>query len=173
MRRTLLFLVTGLLIASVGIAIGQETKTAPAAPAPMSTHVILTPGDLKWGAPPPVFEQNAQMALVSGDPGKAGMFCVRLKMPAGYKIMPHWHPTDEHVTVLSGTFALGMGDKLDPAAMTELPAGGYALLPATMHHCAMAKTECVVQVHGMGPFQLTYVNPADNPAAHAAAASKK
>jgi quercetin dioxygenase-like cupin family protein len=84
-------------------------------------------------------------------------------MPAGYKINPHYHPTDENVTVLSGTFQIGMGDKFDESTMRALPAGGFVLLPAAMHHYAMAKTAAVVQVHGMGPFQLTYVNPADDP----------
>src|SRR5262245_62810191 len=128
-----------------------------------SSHVLVSPHDIKWGDPPPVFEKGASFAVISGDPGKSGTFVVRLKMPAGYKIMPHWHPTDEHVTVLAGTFALGMGEKLDPAAAKELTAGGYALLPAEMRHYALAKTAAVVQVHGMGPFQLTYVNPADDP----------
>jgi len=109
----------------------------------------------------------ASFAVVSGDPGKAGEFVVRLKMPAGYKIMPHWHPTAEHVTVISGSFALGMGEKFDAKAMTTLPAGGYALLPAEMRHYAMAKTAAVVQVHGMGPFALTYVSPADDPSKRA------
>jgi len=167
MRKTLLCTALGLLIA--GVAFGQGTQAPAGAPGSAPSHVMTTPAELKWGPPPPVFEQNAQMALVSGDPSKAGLYCVRLKMPAGYKVMPHWHPTDEHVTVISGTFALGMGDKVDPATMTELPAGGYALLPATMHHYAMAKTECIVQVHGMGPFALTYVNPADDPSTRAAA----
>jgi quercetin dioxygenase-like cupin family protein len=93
---------------------------------------------------------------------------VRLKMPAGYKIAPHWHPTDEHVTVISGTFALGMGEKFDQKTMKDLPAGGYALLPADMRHFALAKTNSTVQVHGMGPFALTYVNPADDPSKRAA-----
>jgi quercetin dioxygenase-like cupin family protein len=126
-------------------------------------HVMAAPADLKWGAPPPVFEQNAKFTVVSGDPSKPGLYVVRLKMPAGYKIAPHWHPTDEHVTVLSGTFALGMGEKFDKATMKNLPVGGYALLPAEMRHYAMATTAAVVQVHGMGPFALTYVNPADDP----------
>ena len=165
MRKALLCTALGLLIA--GVAVGQGTQTPGGTAAP--SHVMTTPADLKWGPPPPVFEQNALFALVSGDPSKPGLYVVRLKMPAGYRVMPHWHPTDEHVTVIAGTFALGMGDKVDPATMTELPAGGYALLPATMHHYAMAKTECIVQVHGMGPFALTYVNPADDPSTRAAA----
>ena len=146
--------------ASAGWVVGQDGAKGPA-------HVMLNASELKWGAPPPVFEKGASFALLSGDPGKAGLYVVRLKMPAGYKIAPHWHPTDEHVTVLSGTFALGMGDAFDKAKMQELPAGGYALLPADMRHYAMAKTEAIVQVRGMGPFKLTYVNPADDPSTRA------
>jgi quercetin dioxygenase-like cupin family protein len=153
-RRTLLWIVV-CVVAMVGAAFAQDA----AAP----THVMSAPKDLKWGDPPPVFEKGAKFTVVSGDPSKEGLYVVRLQMPAGYKINPHWHPTDEHVTVISGTFALGMGEKFDKAAMKELPAGGYALLPAEMRHYAMAKTAATVQVHGMGPFQLTYVNPADDP----------
>ena len=138
-----------------------------AAQGAMTPHVMVSATELKWGPPPPVFESNAAFTVVSGDPGKAGIYVVRLKMPAGYKIAPHWHPTDEHVTVLSGTFALGMGEKFDAGAMKELSAGGYALLPADMRHYAMAKTESEIQVHGMGPFSLTYVNPADDPSKRA------
>ncbi|HEX7076935.1 MAG TPA: cupin domain-containing protein [Candidatus Eisenbacteria bacterium] len=138
-----------------------------AAPAP--AHVMMKPADLKWGDPPPVFEKGATFTVVSGNPMAEGLYVVRLKMPAGYKINPHWHPADEHVTVVSGTFEIGMGDKFDKATMTELPAGGYALLPAEMHHYAMAKTAAIVQVHGMGPFKLTYVNPEDDPSTRAAA----
>jgi quercetin dioxygenase-like cupin family protein len=107
-------------------------------------------------------------AVISGDPGKEGLYVIRAKMPAGYKINPHWHPTDEHVTVLSGTFAVGMGEKFDKASMTKFSAGGYALLPADMRHFAMATTEAIIQDHGMGPFALTYVNPADDPSTRAA-----
>lgn len=149
------------IVAIVGATAAQQAK-APA-------HVLTTAAEAKWGEPPPVFERGASFTVMSGDPSKAGLFVVRLKMPAGYRIAPHWHPTDEHVTVLSGTFALGMGDKFDTAAMNDLPAGGYALLPAEMRHFARAKTEATVQVHGMGPFALTYVNPADDPSKRAPA----
>ena len=143
------------LLLVVGAAIAQEAKT--------SAHILVSGPDLKWGPPPPALEKGASFAVLSGDPGQAGIYVLRLKMPAGFKIAPHWHPTDEHVTVLSGSFALGMGEKFDEASMKELPAGGYALLPAEMRHFAMAKTESTVQVHGMGPFMLTYVNPEDDP----------
>jgi len=159
MRKTLGWGAVVLLVSMMGVAIAQKTATP--------THVLVNGADLKWGAPPPVFEQNATFTVVSGDPGKSGLYVVRLKMPVGYKIAPHWHPTDEHVTVLSGTFALGMGDKFDTAVMKELSKDGYALLPAEMRHFAMARTEATVQVHGMGPFQLTYVNAADDPSKRA------
>jgi len=146
------------MVVLVGIALAQEAKPQ---------HALVSPADLKWGDPPPVFEKGASFTVVSGDPGKAGLFVARLKMPAGYKINPHWHPTDEHVTVLSGVFALGMGDKFDKATMKDLPVGGYAFLPAEMRHFALAKTAATVQIHGMGPFALTYVNPADDPSKRA------
>jgi quercetin dioxygenase-like cupin family protein len=148
--------------AAAALVAAQEAK---------STHVMFSPAAAKWGDPPPVFEKGASFTVVSGDPGAPGTFVVRLKMPAGYKINPHWHPTDEHVTVLSGTLSLGMGEKFDKAAMKDLSAGGYALLPAEMRHYAMAKTAAVVQVHGQGPFALTYVNPADDPSKRAPAAN--
>src|SRR5437773_8120872 len=132
-----------------------------------AAHVMFNPAEAKWGDPPPVFEKGASFTVVSGNPGEAGVFVVRLKMPAGYKIAPHWHPTDEHVTVVSGTFALGMGDKFDKATMKGLPAGGYAFLPAEMRHFAMATTATTVQVEGPGPFVLNYVNPADDPSKRA------
>jgi len=144
-----------------GVVSAQQGKSA---------HVMFTPAEAKWGDPPPVFEKGASFTVVSGNPGEAGVFVVRLKMPAGYKIAPHWHPTDEHVTVLSGTFSLGMGEKFDKATMKDLPAGGYVLLPAEMRHYAMAKTAATVQVQGPGPFVLTYVNPADDPSKRAPAA---
>jgi len=163
MRRILLWS-TILVVAVTSAPLAQEGSTTTS-----STPAIVTPAsDLKWGDPPAVFEKGASFTVVSGDPSKDGLFVVRLKMPAGYRVNPHWHPADEHVTVLSGTFAIGMGDKFDKSTMKELPAGGYTLLPAQMHHYAMAKTAAVVQVHGMGPFTLTYVNPDDDPSKRAA-----
>jgi quercetin dioxygenase-like cupin family protein len=143
-----------------GVAGAQST--APA-------HILVTPAETKWGAPPPVFEKGMSFTVMSGDPGKPGPYVVRLKMPAGYKIQPHWHPTDENVTVLSGTFAVGMGEKFDKASLKALPAGGYALMPAEMRHFAMATTATTLQVHGQGPFALSYVNPKDDPSKRAPA----
>ena len=158
MRRILVCAVVT-LVPVVGAAVAQSAD-AP--------HALVAAAELKWGEPPPVFEKGASFTVVSGDPGKTGTYVVRLRMPAGYKIAPHWHPTDERVTVLSGTFALGMGDTFDKAALKDLPTGGYAVLPADMRHFAMAKTAVTVQVDGAGPFALTYVNPADDPSKRSA-----
>jgi ketosteroid isomerase-like protein/quercetin dioxygenase-like cupin family protein len=134
-----------------------------APPAVSSAHVIVPSSAIKWGDPPPSVPKGAKIAAISGDPTKPEMFTIRLQFPAGYRIPPHWHPTDEHVTVISGTFAAGMGKAWDDKTMGDLPAGSYAVLPATMPHYALAKTAAVVQVSGMGPFILNYVNPADDP----------
>jgi uncharacterized RmlC-like cupin family protein len=118
---------------------------------------------LTWGPAPPVLPKGAQIAVLSGDPSKDGLYVLRLKMPPNYKIPAHNHPTSEYVTVVSGKFHIGMGDKLDEKKGMELRAGGFGEAPAHMNHYAWASEETVVQVHGQGPFAITYVNPADDP----------
>lgn len=119
--------------------------------------------DLKWGPAPPALPAGGQMAVLAGDPSQAGLFTARLKMPAGYKIPAHSHPSDEVVTVISGDLAFGVGDKLDPAKATKLSPGGFVVAGAKMNHFAMSDTGAVVQISAMGPFAITYVNPADDP----------
>jgi anti-sigma factor ChrR (cupin superfamily) len=119
--------------------------------------------DAKWGAAPNVLPPGAQIAVISGDPSKEGLYVIRLKMPGGYKIPAHYHPMTEYVTVLSGTFHLGMGDKLDAHKGTALRSGGFAENPAKMNHYGWTSEDTVLQVHGQGPFTITYVNPADDP----------
>ena len=118
---------------------------------------------IKWGPAPDFIPKGAQIAVLSGDPSKEGLYVVRLKLPAGYKIAAHNHPTAEMVTVVSGNFHLGMGDKLVQRKGMRLTAGGYAEAPAKMNHYAWTSSPTVVQVHGQGPFAVTYVNPADDP----------
>ena len=116
-----------------------------------------------WGPAPPFLPPGAQFALMAGDPAKPGFVSIRLKLPAGYTIPPHTHPTDEHVTVLSGSLALGMGDAVDPKAQILLKAGGYGVAAAGMHHYATTKTGAVLQVDMEGPFAITYIHAADDP----------
>jgi quercetin dioxygenase-like cupin family protein len=127
-----------------------------------ATHVMLTPDAIQWG-PFAAGGPGAQLAVVFGDPGKAGPFIIRIKTPDGFRIPPHWHPMAEHITVISGTLALGMGEKFAEKALQDLPAGSYAMMPKKMPHFGQSRGETVVQVGGMGPFKVIYVNPADDP----------
>lgn len=127
-------------------------------------HKMVNAAELKWGAGPPGLPAGAQLAVLEGDPAMAGApFAIRLKVPDGYKVAPHWHPTDERVIVMQGTMMLGLGDKVDMPSMHTLTAGAYAKMPAKTNHYAAAKGETIFQVYGTGPFEITYVNPADDP----------
>jgi hypothetical protein len=131
---------------------------------PAAPQNAFAPDQIKYGPPPPFIAPGATLAVVEGNPmGTSGDFTIRLKMPAGYKIAPHWHPKRENVTVISGNFKVGMGDKFDESKMMTFPAGSFAYLDPDMHHYAMASGEVVVQVHGMAPLQFNYVNPGDDP----------
>jgi anti-sigma factor ChrR (cupin superfamily) len=137
--------------------------TALAGTASLADNMPVNADGLKWGPAPPVLPKGAQIVVLSGDPFKDGLYVLRLKMPANYKIPAHNHPTSEYVTVVSGKFHIGMGDKLDDKRGVELRAGGFGEAPAHMNHYAWSSEETVVQVHGQGPFAITYVNPADDP----------
>lgn len=130
----------------------------------VTTSVAEDPA-LNWGPAPAIFPPGALMAVLQGNPGSNALFTVRLRLPDGYKIPPHTHPTDENVTVVSGTFRVGMGTTFDLATTATLGAGGFVTAPANSAHFAAAQGATVVQVHAMGPFVMTYVNPADTPAA--------
>ncbi len=148
--------------ASLGAAI--LTIALPFCVSAMDNHVVQSPDTLKWGPAPPALPKGSEIAVLSGDPGKEGMpFVIRARMPAGYRIAPHTHPTDEHVTVISGTFNIGMGEKFDEAKSAAVKAGGFAVAQKGMAHYAWFSEPTVIQVHGVGPFGITYVNPADDP----------
>jgi mannose-6-phosphate isomerase-like protein (cupin superfamily) len=121
------------------------------------------PAALQWGPAPDAFAKGVRMAVVSGDPTKSEPFEVQLMMPNGYKIPPHFHPTDEVVEVKKGTFLVGMGDQFDAKKTAPMKAGDKATVPAEHHHFGMAKGKTVVDVKATGPFTMTYVNTADDP----------
>jgi quercetin dioxygenase-like cupin family protein len=127
-----------------------------------STHKAST---LAWGPAPAVFPEGAQMAVVKGDPTKAAPFTVELSFPDGYRIPPHFHPTDENLEVKKGTFLVGTGDTLDLAKTKAMGVGAKGAMPANHHHYGVAKGATVVSITSMGPFAMTYVNPADEPQA--------
>ena len=159
MRRHHTIIVAPLLAIAASVSLPRLAAAQGAAP-------ITAPQDVKWSPAPPVFEPGAQFAVVQGDPSKAGEeFTVRLRFPNGYKVQPHTHPTAEHVTVLAGTFLVGMGSTFDKTKMIALAPGGFVTAPAEHAHYGLARGETVVQIHAIGPFALTYVNPADAPVA--------
>lgn len=128
-----------------------------------SAHVMVAPADLKWADGPASLPAGTKAAVLEGDPTKAGLFTMRLMIPANYRIPAHWHPADEHVTVISGTFYMGTGDKLDETRGKAMTAGSFVMMPTKTRHFAYAKAEAVIQLHGMGPWGINYVNPADDP----------
>ncbi|HEY8716924.1 MAG TPA: cupin domain-containing protein [Candidatus Acidoferrum sp.] len=135
---------------------GAQTAKAAAGTEPF----IGTPDKIKWVQ----YSPGVEFGPVHGNCDKPGAPCVfQLRFAEGAKFPPHWHPVDENVTVISGTFGAGMGDAFDESKMVTLPAGSYVLMPKRMHHFALAKTATLVQVHGVGPFKINYVNPADDP----------
>jgi quercetin dioxygenase-like cupin family protein len=124
---------------------------------------VFAPRDLKWADAPPILPRGAKVALLEGDPAKAGPFVMRVRMPDGYRIPPHTHPKRERVTVVAGTFHVGMGDKFDADKGRAMPAGAFGTWPSGMKHYVWAEGETVIQLHGTGPWSLTYVNPEDDP----------
>lgn len=159
-RTTLVVLFLAALVAIPAAQTAQKDKSASPVP---GQHAVVTAGDLKWGPAPPSLPAGAEAAVVDGDPTKPGPFVMRAKFPAGYRVGPHWHPTDENLTIISGSFSVGMGDAFDEGSMKTLAAGDFVRMPKQMHHYAMAKEAAIVQIHGTGPFAITYVNPSDDP----------
>lgn len=161
----------GLVLLAVALAtalsFGQASK-APQAAKP--AHSIVAADTLKWN---PIIP-GADLAVVSGDPDKAGgQFVLRIRIKNGTKVPAHWHPTDEHVTVLRGTLLIGMGEKYDEKALQTLGTGNYVSIPKQMRHFALAKGDTILQVHGMAPFKVNWVNPAEVPALPGKAPAKK
>jgi hypothetical protein len=127
-------------------------------------HVIVTPGQEKWGPAPPSLPPGAQIAILFGAPTKPGeAYALRVKMPDGYRVAPHWHPVDENVTVIQGVLGMGQGEKFDRRSGKELPAGSFSHMPKGMRHFAWTKGETIIQLNGVGPFEINYVDAADDP----------
>ncbi|HEX2214982.1 MAG TPA: cupin domain-containing protein [Mycobacterium sp.] len=164
MRTSTLTAATALsLLVTSGVQ-AQQAESGPPDPGP-AQHLIYDIADVKWIDGPGSFETGARMAILEGNPGAPGVFTMRIWMPDGFRIAPHWHPKPERVTVISGTFHLGAGDVLDARRTTPLKPGSYTAMPPGMRHYAIAEGETVVQLTSTGPWEITYVNPADDPRA--------
>jgi hypothetical protein len=119
--------------------------------------------EIKWVQGPESLKSGAKMSVLEGDPSKPGLFTMRLSFPDGFEVAPHWHSQIEHVTVISGVLNIGMGDRFDKSATKAMPAGTFGFWPPQMKHFGWANGETVIQLHGQGPWTITYVNPADDP----------
>jgi hypothetical protein len=125
-------------------------------------HLMLTADQLKWGDVPSL-PPGARLAVIEGPLNQPGPFTIRIRMPADYAIAPHWHPAIEHVTVMSGTFHMGTGEVFDRSKGTAITPGGVAIMQPKTTHYAWTREETEIQVHGVGPWAINYVNPADDP----------
>ncbi len=157
--KKLIFSTAALLACSLAAA--QSGNLPGRASTTASPMKVVAPEALQWS---PIIP-GAEMAVVAGDPAQAGApYVLRIRCTDGSKIPPHWHPGDENITVLKGTFLLGMGEKFDLHALRPLTPGNYAFVPKEMRHFGLNNGETIVQVHGTGPFKVNFVNPADDPA---------
>lgn len=138
-------------------------QSAPATKAERPHATIALPDNIQWGPGPAVLPAGARAAILEGNPADAGPFTLRLELPSGYRIPPHFHHVPEHVTVMSGSFYVGMGETFDATKTTELTAGAFGVIEPGMRHFATTKVKTVIQLHGVGPWSLVYVNPADDP----------
>ena len=125
-------------------------------------HAMVTPADLNW-VEVPSLPPGAKLAVIEGPLNEPVAVTFRISFPANYKLPAHWHPAIEHVTVISGTIHMGVGDKLDAKESELLSVGSVAIMQPKTNHFLWTKEEAIVQVHGIGPWGITYVNPADDP----------
>lgn len=153
MKNRLKIIATVLLLLSLGLTTSHAGDAG---------HTVGTVDDLVWG-PIASLPAGAEMAVITGKPGEKGAFTLRIRMPDGYEIPPHWHPATENITVIEGTFNIGMGDEFDRASTTALSAGAYAVMQPKMRHYAWTSGVTTVQLHGVGPWQINYVSAQDDP----------
>ena len=152
------------ILIALSLTLGATIAVAQGAPSQGPSHaVVVLPDQVTWKPAPPSLPAGAKAAVIEGNPAEAGPFTMRLSLPNGYRVPPHFHPVVEHVTVMKGTFRLGMGDKFDASALTSLPVGAFVAMQPGTHHFAEAQGETILQLHGEGPWSLTYINPADDP----------
>ena len=146
-----------------GVSHAQEKAEVKIADKGPGHHLIYQSDEIQWKDGPPSLADGAQFAVLEGNPGEPGVFTMRIKMPDGYRIAPHWHPNVERVTVISGTFNLGSGEKADGKNVKRLAAGSYTSMPPKMTHYAQMQGETVIQLTSVGPWIINYVNPKDDP----------
>ncbi len=123
----------------------------------------INPAKIVWTDSTPALPKGAKLAILSGNPGKEGIFTIRLLLPPDYVIAPHRHPSDEHITVIDGQLSVGMGATIDRNEAWKLDRGGYAVAAANMNHYLLTTAGATVQITAEGPFQMIYADPKDDP----------
>lgn len=144
-------------------AAADQPSTDTMASAATATKDTASGDGLTWGPPPPGLPAGARVAVVSGDPAKAGPFTVRVEMPPDYAVRPHYHPTSEELRLLEGTLHLGHGKKWDDQAMKAMATGTPVKIEAKEAHFLHAASRVVMEVQATGPFAITYIDPKDDP----------
>lgn len=132
---------------------------------PAQQPETVTPAEVKWSDGPPSLPKGVKIAVLEGDMRQEGIFTARLKLPAGFRLLPHWHPVFEYLTVLEGTYSVGRGEKFDQSALRELPAGSFSVMPPKTPHFGFSKQGAIVQITAMGPWDLIYLDPEEGPRA--------
>lgn len=150
-----------LTLFAAAVTLAEDAKKAVSSGKP--AHTMYGPSDIQWSDAPPVLPAGAKVAVLEGDPAKPGYFAMRLRMPDGYKIMPHWHPNVERVTIISGSLSLGLGETFDESKGHAMTAGTYATMQPEVRHFAWTTGETEIQITTLGPWKLVYVNPKDDP----------
>jgi quercetin dioxygenase-like cupin family protein len=153
----------GVFLVAIGLAASscERASVAQEIGGPPPETIIVPPDEVQWQPVPPVLEEGAEMAVLAGDPDASGPFTVRLRMPDGYIIGPHTHNHFELVTVLAGILHLGLGERFNPELTKALPSGSFFYLPPKEPHFIRAEGETIIQVSADGPFELTFVGPAE------------
>lgn len=159
--KNLVALLVFLFVVSSGLVTMAKSGTKKMSGMP--GHMFFTGDNFKWMEAPAALPPGAKIAVLEGNPMAKGPFTMRVMLPANYRIPPHWHRSDEHVTVISGVFHIGMGSQFDETQGQELTAGSFAMMRPHVNHFAWTTEPTVIQLHGMGPWGINYVNPADDP----------
>jgi quercetin dioxygenase-like cupin family protein len=159
MKRSKVILQVAVLSLGIAALLGSQQALRSAE----THHTVVSADAVKWGPAPPSLPPGAQAAVLLGHPAKEGPFVLRLKFPAGFVVPPHRHSKDEFVTVISGKVSITSGEKVDKASVKPLPAESFFHLPAGMPHYLVTEAESVVQINGVGPFDVNYVDPKDDP----------
>ena len=150
--RTYLLFTCVMLFAPAAKALAQSTA-----------HIVLRPGEIVWQPAPPVLEPGAEAAVLAGNPAQPGFVTLRVRVPDKYHIAPHRHSVDEYVTVLSGNLCFAIGEQVASGQSSCVGAGGFALIPAGVAHSVRASGATQYQIQVVAPFEMTYLNPADDP----------